>query len=247
MLDLASYIADYKNYELDVNHFFCRGEPSIRTVLHRNLSDAESLTLLELYFLQKEGWYLYKDGIGKKLLSIASIEMDLTNGVYAWDNEEQLELFLQLTSTISDEFGSILCSVYAKQKIATWTLLSRIHGENSSITLYRGMKVNDKNYYRPNGLESYTTDIKTARRFATTEKGIILKRDVPINQIFAYASTVYKTFDCPSKKIRNLISKEKEYIVENKEDYFKLSKIKSTDVYDVIPLDTQKITLKEGL
>lgn len=246
MQDLASYMTDYNNYQLDIKNFLQHNGLSIREILHKNLSSAESLTLLELYFLQKEGWYLYKDGIGKKLLSITSIELGLTNGVYAWNNNEQFEHFLQLTSTISKEFGTILCSVYSKQKAATRACLSKFHGENSTITLYRGMKVNNRKYYKPNCLESYTTNIKTAERFATTEKGIILKREVPINQIFAYATTVYKTRNCPSKNICELISKEREYIVENKEDYFELESIESTKLYNVIPKITQGNIYKEG-
>lgn len=96
--------------------------------------------------------------------------------------------------------------------------------DKMAITLYRGINIPYENQkYLFAGLESWTTDIEIAYKFARNE-GFVLQRDYPINQIFAGKRSTFKNLLNRSCQYSGFyVRREKEMIVENFENEWDLN------------------------
>lgn len=118
---------------------------------------------------------------------------------------------------------------YIKQKTVSYaTMYNYLHNvrktDKMAIKLYRGINVPYKNEkYMFSGLESWTTNINIAYRFARND-GFILEREYPIDQIFAGKRSTFKSQSNHIYRHRGFyIRRESEMIVENFETIFECS------------------------
>ena len=206
----SSFITSSKAYKSDLAS--CRPESSICEVLHRNLSLPEQYVLLDLFYHREVGWFQKLDCIGRLLLSLSAIELGLTNANLKWLSQKQKAEFMLQLNDMPDIVSVLTRSVYLKQKLATWRILSQ--QALPTYTLYRGIRGTANQYYAPNCLESYTKNVEMAKRFAGAN-GWVLQRDIQIQEIFAYKTSLYRQDECPPEWLWTRISKEKEFIVEN--------------------------------
>lgn len=161
-------------------------------------------------------------------LKLAAMSLAATNKVFTF-NKDLEEKILHLVQSVSREEQLLMMRCYIKQKVVTYvTMHNYLHQvkniDNMSVTLYRGINTTYKNdKYLFSGLESWTTNIDVAYRFAG-DGGFILEREYPIHQIFAGKRSTFKSQHDQFYKHRGYyIRRESEMIVENFETVFDCS------------------------
>lgn len=216
--ELESFIFDYPNFADFINHGLSE-EGNIlgaKAILEQSLNGEEASCLLKCFFNKHHGWFLSPNKLGSRCLTLAAMHMDLAHSDYALFNKKERYHLSRIARKISEQQLALICSIYAKQKIATLRTLDRIRNERN-IFLYRGLHdLNiESNIYYHNPLESFTTD-KDVARFYAGSNGFVISKVYPVDQVLAYKTVYYRTPDIPHRNIKRAISRAKEYIVENK-------------------------------
>lgn len=175
---------------------------------------------LESAFFGHTGWYKRINGEGMFRLKLAAMSMGFTNNIVSFDSQRERE-FIEFIDDIPEEEQILMMRCYLKQKAVTYVTLSNYlkeikKTEVMTIKLYRGINTlyhNEK--YACLGLESWTTNINNAYKFARTD-GYVIEKEYPIAQIFAGSRSTFKN------KSHNLyrnngycVRRENEMIVEN--------------------------------
>lgn len=191
-------------------------------LLDELLGKQEKQYLVQLLFA-KDGWYRRINGRGMYLLKLAAINLGFTNNVFSYDANVEKQILDQL-KTISKDEQILLMGCYLKQKLVSYITLKNYlnHKSQTTITLYRGIKSSwtGKDYMSV-GLESWTTDLNVAYKFAT-ESGYVIEKNFPIEQIFISQCSCFKNRGETKNKNGFFVRIEKEYIVENIENRYEI-------------------------
>lgn len=184
------------------------------------LMSTEEKCCLEQAFFGDNGWYRSINGDGMIKLKLAAMSLGLTNNVFTFDKEKEEKILAQIETESEDE-QILMMRCYMKQKVVTYVtlrnyLLNIRKTNKMAVTLYRGMNVPYQNQnYLFSGMESWTSNINIAYRFAG-EEGFVLEKDYPIDQIFAGKRS---TFKCRENNLYRhkgfYVRRESEMIVEN--------------------------------
>lgn len=183
---------------------------------------------LEDAFYGNNGWYRMINGMGMIELKLAAMSLEATNNIFTFDKDLEKKI-LDLIPLKSKEEQLLMMSCYVKQKAVTYaTMYNYLHNvkktDKMSITLYRGINIPYRNEkYKFSGMESWTTNMNTAYRFARDD-GFVLEKEYPIDQIFAGKRSTFKNHTGSLYKHRGFyIRRESEMIVENYETVFDCS------------------------
>jgi len=202
-------LADYKGTNIRLAN----------AILNDIMNEEEKLGLEQAFF-GNNGWYRVINGIGMIKIKLAAISLEATNNVFTF-NKEAEEKILNVIKSESIAEQMLMMRCYIKQKAVTYAtlrnyLLNIRKTDKMAITLYRGINVPYKNQkYMFSGMESWTTNIDVAYRFARNG-GFVLEREYPINQIFAGKRSTFKSQENHSYRHRGFyIRRESEMIVEN--------------------------------
>lgn len=106
-------------------------------------------------------------------------------------------------------FGISDRSAYVKQKLVTHKTLE--NNLFSELEVFRGIKTFAPQYKSCN-LESWSSSEEKARKFAYN--GYVLKITVPIEEVFVYTESIYRSTSKRNYKANKYISIEEEYILE---------------------------------
>lgn len=191
-------------------------------LLFNKILDEEEMDMLHYLLLSKNGWY-------KKINGEGAIKLKLTAAAIGFGhskihrNNIPIEIIENIQKKISKEEEALIINCYLKQKIVTKKTLinyqkyvntkNKINIYDNQIRLYRGAK-GDFDIYRTINLESWSTQLNIAKRFAKTS-GIILKSDVDIDNIFCCRKTTFRHPHRMGIYQSRPIRSEHEYIVEN--------------------------------
>lgn len=175
---------------------------------------------LEKAFFGDNGWYHTINGDGMIKIKLAAMSLGITNTVFTFNKDAERKILDQISQeSIEEQILMMRC--YIKQKAVTYVTmcnyLRNIKKKNQmSIMLYRGINIPYQHQkYLFSGMESWTTDINTAFRFARNE-GYVIEREYPISQIFAGMRSTFK--NSPGRLCRYngfYVRREREMIVEN--------------------------------
>lgn len=214
---LMKYVSNSSLFIAQISSYNSTREPSARSILNNSLLEDERECLLSMYY-GTQGWFKNRHYNGAKYLTMAAMNLKLTHTIYDPHDQKEQDKFLYLMEYMTEEQSILITAAYAKQKIATLKALSEIRKKNPFILLYRGIHDFDTNKmkYHLKSLESFTTSLKFAKHFAGNN-GIIIKKAYPIENIFLYRTTIFKTKTDPNIQFRTAISVAKEYITENKD------------------------------
>ncbi len=193
-----------------------------------NIMDEKEKWRLERAFFGNNGWYQMINGIGMIKLKLAAMSLGATNNIFTFKKDLEEDILDLIRSESKDE-QILMMRCYIKQKAVTYaTMYNYLHNvrktEKMAIKLYRGINVPYKNgKYMFSGLESWTTNINIAYRFARND-GFILEREYPIDQILAGKRSTFKSQSDHLYRHRGFyIRRESEMIVENDETFFECS------------------------
>lgn len=188
--------------------------------LLNDIMDKEEKWRLEEAFFGNNGWYQSINGIGMIKLKLAAMSLEATNNIFTF-NKDLEEKILVLIKQESKEEQILMMRCYIKQKVVTYaTMYNYLKNVKKTdkmvITLYRGINTPYKNgKYMFSGMESWTTNINIAYRFARDD-GFVLEKEYPIDQIFAGKRSTFKNQSDNIYRHRGFyIRRESEMIVEN--------------------------------
>lgn len=224
---LKEVLPDYQSLNQQLLDFNGTNIRNANFILNIILNDQEKLCL-EKAFFGDTGWYHKINYNGMLDLKLAAMSLGITNEVFTFDKDKENRIlnFVEKKS-IDDQLLMIQC--YIKQKVVTYkTLRNYLQNvqktDKMAITLYRGINIPYENQkYLFTGLESWTTDINIAYKFARNE-GFVLQRDYPISQIFAGKRSTFKNLPNRSCQYSGFyVRREKEMIVENFENEWDLN------------------------
>lgn len=196
------------------NRYKGRNNNAARRLLNDVLDEDEKDCLLEVLF-GLNGWHVAKQGAGFYKLRFTAWTLDFTNPVLYY-NETGKGRLVETVDSIQSQELDILKSVYIKQKLATYQTLRNL-GYAGTILLYRGIIAgNELEQYALGNLESWTENERVAQRFIGNS-GYVIFKEFKLEDIFLCYNSIYKTDGIPPDKIRAMIKKEQEFIVENTE------------------------------
>jgi hypothetical protein len=186
--------------------------------LNQIMNEKEKICL-EKAFFGNNGWYKRINGNGMISLKLAAMSLGVTNNIFTFNKETETRILDYISAkNIDDQLLMMRC--YIKQKAVTYAAmrnyLQKQESTKMTVTLYRGINVPYKNQkYLFTGLESWTTDIAIAYKFARNE-GFVLKKEYPIDQILAGRRSTFKN-QSNHLYLHNgfFVRREKEMIVEN--------------------------------
>lgn len=196
--------------------------------LLNDIMDEEEKHRLEEALFGNNGWYRMRTGIGMIKLKLAAMSLQTTNKVFTFDKDLE-EKILNVIQSESKEEQIFMMRCYIKQKSVTYATMHNYlknirKTDKMAIRLYRGINLPYKNgKYMFSGMESWTTNIKIAYRFAGNE-GFVLEKEYPIDQIFTCQRSTFKNQASNLYRHRGFyIRREREMIVENFETIFDCS------------------------
>ncbi len=188
--------------------------------LLNDIMDGEEKWRLEEAFFGNNGWYQSINGIGMIKLKLADMSLEATNNIFTF-NKELEEKILGLIKKESKTEQILMIRCYIKQKVVTYATMYNYlkyvkKTDKMAITLYRGINTPYENgKYMFSGMESWTTNINIAYRFARDD-GFVLEKEYPIDQIFAGKRSTFKNQSSNIYRHRGFyIRRESEMIVEN--------------------------------
>lgn len=200
----------------------------LANILLNSIMNNEEKRRLEKAFFGDNGWYRKINGAGMIDLKLAAMSLEATNNIFTFDKDLE-ERILDTINLKSKEEQLLMMSCYIKQKAVTYaTLYNYLHNvrktDKMSITLYRGINTPfKKEKYMFSGMESWTTNLNIAYRFARSG-GFVLEKEYPIDQIFAGKRSTFKNqANCGYEHRGLYIRRESEMIVENYETIFDCS------------------------
>lgn len=220
-------LPDYNKIDNQLVRYKGTNNKSANDLLN-DIMNKEEKRRLENAFFGNNGWYRMINDIGMVELKLAAMSLEATNNIFTFDKDLE-EKILNLISLQSKAAQLLMMSCYIKQKAVTYaTLYNYLHNirktNKMSITLYRGINTPYKNEkYLFSGMESWTTNMDIAYRFARDE-GFVLEKEYPIDQIFACKRSTFKNQMERLYEHRGFyIRRESEVIVENYETIFDCS------------------------
>ena len=212
---------DYKNLESEFRNYSGTNIKHANQILDQIL-EREEKECLEALFFGDNGWYRRIDGNGMILLKLAAINLGITNDIFAFDSQKE-EKILERVERIPEDLQLLVMRCYLKQKLITYlTLCNYLQNikkdDKMVLTLYREINTPydyDNTSYIHTGLESWTTSIDSAYKFAR-KNGYVIEKEYPISQIFISPRSSFKNIK--NRKLRNngfYVRREHEIIVEN--------------------------------
>lgn len=220
-------LPDYRMLDNQLSDYKGTNNKAANDLLN-DIMDEEEKHRLEEAFFGNNGWYRMKNGIGMIKLKLAAMSLQTTNTIFTFDKDLE-EKIVNVIKSESKEEQIFMMRCYLKQKSVTYvTMYNYLKNvrktDKMAITLYRGINMPYKNgKYMLSGMESWTTDIEVAYRFAGNE-GFVLEKEYPIDQIFTCQRSTFKNQASNLYKYRSFyIRREKEVIVENFETIFDCS------------------------
>lgn len=188
----------------------------------------EEKECLEGMLFGPEGWYRRINGEGMIRLKLASMSLGLTNNIFTFDPIVE-EAIKNKILQYSEEEQILAIKCYMKQKLVSYLTLKNYlkkvrNTESQEITLFRGINTEyhgDK--YLFSGMESWTTNLNIAYRFAR-DGGYVIEKKYRISQIFAGRKSTFKNE--PYNLYRHngfYIRREHEMLVENHDTVYDCS------------------------
>lgn len=192
----------------------------LANVLLADIMDEREKICLEKAFFGDNGWYQRINGAGMIKIKLAAMSLGITNNVFSFNKDTERKILDQIKQeSIDDQILMMRC--YIKQKAVTYVTmhnyLKNVKKKNQmTITLYRGINIPYQNQqYLFSGMESWTTNINIAFRFAR-DGGYVLEREYPISQIFAGKRSTFKNSSNSLYRHNGFyVRRECEMIVEN--------------------------------
>lgn len=215
---------NYKNDEKKLLQHIGTNIRQANIALNNIMTQAEKECLEEAYF-GNNGWYKSINDMGMIRIKLAAMALGLTNNVFTFDPDKE-DIILSKLQHFTKQDQLLMMSCYVKQKTVTYLTLKKyltdIRKTNQmSIKLYRGINSPyNEEIYKFCGMESWTTNINIAYRFARNE-GFIIEKDYPITRIFAGKRSTFKNRQ-NNLYINNgfFVNREHEMIVENFENEY---------------------------
>lgn len=220
-------LPDYCKIDKHLANYKGTNNKSANDFLNSIMNEEEKCGL-EKAFFGDNGWYKMINGTGMIKLKLAAMSLGVTNNIFTFKKDLEEDILDLIQSESKDE-QILMLRCYIKQKTVSYaTMYNYLHNvrktDKMAIKLYRGINVPYKNEkYMFSGLESWTTNINIAYRFARND-GFILEREYPIDQIFAGKRSTFKSQSNHIYRHRGFyIRRESEMIVENFETIFECS------------------------
>lgn len=216
----------WSNYEMHESKILKYDGTNISkaNILLNSIMDKEECKCLENAFFGNDGWYKRIDGTGMVRIKLAAMSLGLVNDKFTFNNEKMQQILNDI-SKISPQEQIAMMRCYLKQKIVTYVTLKNynkiIRDNSNKVVLYRGINTSYVgNKYYHTSMESWTTNINTAYRFAK-EGGYIIIKEYPISRIFAGQRSTFKNQE-HQLYIHNgyFVRREHEMIVENSEECY---------------------------
>lgn len=192
----------------------------------------EERNCLEELLFGQEGWYKRINGEGMIRLKLASMSLGLSNNIFTFDPIVENEIKKRILQ-YSEEEQVLVIRCYMKQKLVSYlTLKNYIKNINNNrlqeLILYRGInKEYNGEKYLLLGMESWTSNLDTAYRFAR-DGGYVIEKRYRISQIFASRRSAFK--NKPYNLYRHngfYVRREHEMIVENYDTIYDCSEGKN--------------------
>lgn len=220
---LQELLPDYREIDKKLIAYQGTNDKAADAIL-TDIMSMEERQCLEKAFFGNTGWYRTINSDGMIRLKLAAMSLGITNNVFTFkkDVENKILNWISMRHMTKAEELLMMCC-YVKQKAVTYVTMFHYlknikQTDKMAITLYRGINVPYQNQkYLFSGMESWTTSLDIAYRFARDE-GFVLEKEYPINQIFSCKRSTFRNRANRLYKHSGFyVRREHEVIVENLE------------------------------
>ena len=218
---LEELLPDYREIDKKLIAYKGTNNRTANAILTEIMSIEERQCLEEAFF-GNTGWYRTINGDGMIKLKLAAMSLEITNNIFTFKKEVEDKILDWIDKgCMCKEEQLLMMRCYVKQKIITYmTLLNYLKNirqtDKMTIKLYRGINTPYQNQnYKFSGMESWSTNINIAYRFARDE-GFVVEKEYPINQTFTFKRSTFKNLTNRLYKHSGFyVRRESEMIVEN--------------------------------